>query len=234
MKKTLLAVFLFASLALASYAQGQWEIGVHYSTWGSGYFGVNTNENIPFAFSGYGGPLNVDPHGRNYGIGIRFFPGGRYGSFSLGFSYERNYFNGDISGSYMEAGNSLAATGEIRLTPHSFNLDFRWEIIPSSAVHPYIGFGFGAGPLNGTATLTTVITNGSTGVKTTLTEKLTLREVIRNIEEKNDVNLSFIDFFPIAYANLGLRAEVADRLYVLGEIAFYDGFIARAGVSFRF
>ncbi|MDH5203110.1 MAG: hypothetical protein OEW69_07625, partial [Nitrospirota bacterium] len=121
-----------------------------------------------------------------------------------------------------------------KLTPHSFNLDFRWDIIPSSRVHPYIGFGFGAGPLNGTATLTTVTKNDSTGASTTKTETLTLKEAIDNIEEENDVNLSFIGIFPMIYINLGLRAEIVDSIYLLGEVAFYDGFIARGGISYRF
>jgi hypothetical protein len=69
---------------------------------------------------------------------------------------------------------------------------------------------------------------------TTQTEKLTLREAIKNIEEKNDVNLSFIGVFPIVYINLGLRGEIVDSIYALGEIAFYDGFIARGGISYRF
>ena len=234
MKKLLLTILFIVSLTLASYAQGQWEIGIHYSTWGTGYFAVDTEDNIPDAFNSYSGSLKFDPHGHNYGIEIRFVPGGKHGSFSLGISYDRNYFNADISGSYSEGGNTITGAGDIKLTPHSFNLDFRWDIIPRSRVHPYIGFGFGAGPLNGTAALTTVTKNDNTGAKTTQTETLTLREAIKNIEEKNDVNLSFIGVFPIVYLNLGLRAEIVDRIYVLGEIAFYDGFIARGGISYRF
>jgi hypothetical protein len=234
MKKLLLTILFIVSLALASSAQGQWEIGIHYSTWGTSYFGINTEDRLPDAFDSYNGPLNFDPHGRNYGIGIRYIPGGKHGSFSLGFSYDRNYFNADISGSYSEGGNTFTGTGDIKLVPHSFNLDFRWEIIPTSRIHPYIGFGFGAGPLNGTATLTTVTRNDTTGATTTQTETLTLREAIKNIEEKNDIDLSFIGAFPIVYANVGLRGEIVDGLYALGEIAFYDGFIGRAGISYRF
>jgi len=234
MKKLLLTILSIASLTLASSAQSQWEIGVHYSTWGTGYFGVDTKDKIPDAFDSYNGQLNFDPHGHNYGIEIRLFPGGKRGSFSLGFSYDRNYFNADLSGSYSEGGNTITGTGDIKLVPHSFNLDFRWELIPSARIHPYLGFGFGAGPLNGTATLTTVTRNDTTGATTTRTETLTLREAIDNIEKKNDVNLSFIGVFPIVYANVGLRAEIVDGLYALGEIAFYDGFIARGGISYRF
>lgn len=69
---------------------------------------------------------------------------------------------------------------------------------------------------------------------TTQTETLTLREAIKNIEENNDVNLSFIDAFPIVYIDFGLRAEIVDSICLLGEIAFYDGFIARGGISYRF
>ena len=234
MKKLFLTILFIVSFTLASFAQGKLEIGLHYSTWGSSYFGVDTEDRLPDAFDSYNGPLNFDPHGRNYGLEIRFIPGGKHGSFSLGISYDRNYFNADIGGSYSEGGNTITGAGDIKLTPHSFNLDFRWDIIPSARVHPYIGFGFGAGPLNGTATLTTVTRNDTTGATTTQTETLTLREAIKNIEEKNDIDLSFIGFFPIVYANLGLRGEIVDNIYVLGEIAFYDGFIGRAGISYRF
>ena len=84
MKKPLLIILFIVSLTLASYAQGQWEIGIHYATWGTSYFGVDTEDNIPDAFESYSGSLKFDPHGHNYGIGIRFFPGGKHGSFSLG------------------------------------------------------------------------------------------------------------------------------------------------------
>jgi hypothetical protein len=234
MKKLLFTILFILSFTLASYAEGQLEIGMHYSTWGSSYFGVDTENNIADAFESYNGSLEFDPHGHNYGIQIRFFPGGEYGSFSLGISYERNYFNADISGSYSENGNTITGEGDIELAPHSFTLDFRWDIIPRSRIHPYVGFGFGAGPLHGTARLTTVTRNDSTGAVTTQTETVTLREAIKNIEENNDVNLSFIDAFPIVYIDFGLRAEIIDSIYLLGEIAFYDGFIARGGVSFRF
>ncbi len=234
MKKPILTILFIAFLALASYAQPAWEIGIHYSIWGNSHFGVDPNSEIPDAFMSYNGSLNYDPHGHNYGIELRFIPGGKHGSFSMGISYERNYFNADLSGSYSENGNTVTGTGSIKLVPHSFNLDFRWEFLRESRIHPFLGFGFGIGPLKGTATLTTITKNNATGATTTQTESLTLREAIKNIEAKNDLNLSFIGAFPIAYLNLGLRAEIVDNISASGEIAFYDGFIARGRISYRF
>jgi hypothetical protein len=234
MKKLVLGLLFVVSVALASSAQGRLEVGLHYSTWGSSHFGVDPDNDLPDAFDSYTGTLNFDPHGYNYGIELRYIPGGKHGSFSMGFSYDRNYFNADLDGSYVDGPNTITGEGTIELRPHSFNLDFRWDIIPSARIHPYLGFGFGAGPLNGTATLTTVTRNNTTGAVTTQTETLTLKEAIKNIEEANDINLSFVDAFPIVYANVGLRAELAGGLYALGEIAFYDGFIGRAGIAYRF
>jgi hypothetical protein len=240
MKKLLLTILLIGSLTLLSNAQGKLEVGVHYSSWGSGLVIAYPEDNITDAFNAYGGPIELDPHGHNYGFELRFFPGGKQGSFSIGISYERNYFKADLSGSYTEtiAGGTVTKTGngKIDLTPHSFNMDLRWEIIPHSKVHPYLGIGFGVGPLNGNVTLTTITKTEMNGSSTTQTEteRLTLKEAIENIEAKQGKDLYFLNFFPIVHLNLGLRAEVTENIYLLGEVALYDGIIARGGLAYRF
>jgi hypothetical protein len=126
--------------------------------------------------------------------------------------------------------------GRMESTPHSFNLDFRWEIFPRSKVHPYIGIGFGAGPLDGAITFTTVTeTDQSGSISTrTATEKMTLKDAIRRIEEKQGKKLYPINFFPIFHLSLGVRGEIVDRVYLLGEAALYDGTIVRGGFAYRF
>jgi len=240
MKKLLLTIFFIVSLTLLSNAQGRLEISAHYSSWGTGLVIVDPEGYITDAFTAYDGSIKLDPHGHNYGFELRFFPGGKQGSFSIGISYERNYFKADLSGSYTEtiAGGTVTKTGngKIDLTPHSFNMDFRWEIMPRSRVHPYIGIGFGAGPLNGDVTFTTVTKTqiGDSSTTKTETEILTLKEAIDNIEAKQDKDLYIIKFFPIIHMNLGLRAEIRDNIYLLGEVALYDGFILRGGLAYRF
>ncbi len=240
MKKLLLTILFISSLTLVSNAQGKWEIGAHYSSWGTDFVIVNLEDDLPDAFQAYAGQIKLDPHGHNFGLGLRFFPAGKHGSFSIGVSYERNYFKADLSGSYTETivGGTVTKTGngKIDLTPHSFNVDFRWEIIPRSSVHPYLGIGFGAGPLNGNVAFTTVtktVIGGSTTTSTE-TETLTLKEVIEKIEAEQDKDLFFINFFPIFHLNFGLRGQIADNIYALGEIALYDGFILRGGLAYRF
>lgn len=244
MKKILLATLCILSLSLLSIAQENWEFSTHYSYWGMGYFIANPENDVSDAFDAYDGPIEFETYGHNFGFTLRFFPGGKQGSFSLGFSYERNYFKADIKGSYSEAITNGAITkagsGYIDLTPHSFNLDVRWEILPNSRLHPYAGIGVGVGPQRGNIVFTTVTDTKIGGVITseTETEELTLKEAIKKIEraqEKDeDEDYYMVDFFPIVYLNLGLRAEVARNFYLMGEIAVYDGFIARAGVAFRF
>ena len=244
MKKLILIALFIVSITCVSSAQENWEIGTHYSNWGMGYFIVNPENDASDVFDAYDGPIEFDSNGYNFGISVRFFPGGKQGSFSVGFSYERNYFNADISGSYSEEIDNATITktgsGYVNLTPHSFNLDVRWEIFPNSKVHPYVGIGFGAGPQNGNIVFTTVTDsqiNGSVNTET-VTEELTLKEAIKKIEQEQemeqDEDYYMVDFFPILYLNVGLRAKLAKNFYLLGEIAIYDGFIARGGLAFRF
>jgi len=240
MKKPLLAILFIVSLTLLSHAQGKFEIGAHYSSWGTTMVIVDPKAHITDAFNAYDGPIKLDPHGHNYGFGLRFFPGGQQGSFSIGFSYERNYFKADLTGSYTGTitGGTVTRTGngKIDLTPHSFNMDFRWEIVPRAKIHPYIGIGLGVGPLNGDVTFTTVTKTERGGSSTTATEKeiLTLKEAIDKIEAKQGKDIYFLNFFPILHLNLGLRAKVSDNIYALGEVAIYDGFILRGGLAYRF
>jgi hypothetical protein len=244
MKKLFLTILCITSLSIFSKAQENWEFGIHYSHWGMGYFIVSPENDATDAFDAYDGPIKFDTYGRNYGFSLRYFPGGKQGSFSVGFSYERNYFNANISGSYSESiqNGTIVRTGAgtIDLRPHSFNVDVRWEIFPKSLFHPYVGFGVGIGPQRGNIVFTTdtVTTIGGVIISETETEELTLKEAIQKIERaqerEQDEDYYMVDFFPILYLSLGLRAEVARNIYLTGEVAVYDGFIARAGVAFRF
>ena len=243
MKKLFLISLCIVSITFLSLAQENWEFGVHYSNWGMGYFIVNPENDASDVFDAYDGPIEFETHGHNFGLSIRFFPGG-FRSWFEGVGHARNYFNADISGSYSEEieNGTITKTGSgyVDLTPHSFNLDVRWEIMPSSKLHPYVGIGFGMGPQNGSIVFTTVTDTDVGGFITTETEteELTLKEAIRKIEREQereqDEDYYMVDFFPIIYLNIGLRAELVKNFYLLGEVAIYDGFIARGGLAFRF
>ncbi len=240
MKKFPLTILWVVSFTLLSNAQGKLEIGAHYSSWGTDLVIIDPEGYIPDAFQAYDGPIELDPHGHNYGIELRYFPRRKPGSFSIGISYERNYFKADLSGSYTEivSGGTITKTGngKVDIIPHSFNVDIRWEVFPRLRLHPYVGIGFGAGPLNGNVSFTTVtetIIDGSTTTSTE-TETLTLKEAIENIESEQGKNLYMIGFFPIFHLNFGLRGEIRENIFALGEVAFYDGFILRGGLAYRF
>jgi hypothetical protein len=67
-----------------------------------------------------------------------------------------------------------------------------------------------------------------------VTEEMTLKDAIRKIGDKQDKDLYPINFFPIFHLNLGVRGEIVDGVYLLGEVALYDGTIVRGGLAYRF
>lgn len=245
MKKFALIIVLILGIVIYSYPErkkGQWEIGYHYSYWSINIMSSFIEDNLISEFENYDlekGGLNFDSDGSNYGFELRFFPKGKNGAFSIGFSYERNNFDANIDGSYSEFddwGNRVdaEAVGTIKLRPHSFNLSIRWDLWPSSRVHPYIGIGLGLGPLKGYIKLHTTSTTyyyGYTYVEETDEEK-TIKQALEELEEEGE---GFpLSIFPIVHLHVGLRGEVLEDVYLLGEIAIYDGIIFRGGIAVRF
>ncbi len=243
MRRMTIPVVLVLLFSLQGYAQGEWEIGIHYSHWSINVAKPFIEDNFVDAFENYDpqkGDLSFDSNGNNYGLEVRFFPGGKNGAFSIGLAYDRNNFKGSLSGSYEEQdnfGNRAVVNGEgaFEMNPHSFNLSLRWDIFPAARVHPYIGLGFGFGPLNGTLTMKTTTTTyiGGQTFTETETEELTLKEAIEEIEQEEGEEFP-LGFFPIVYLHLGVRGEIVPNLYLLGEVAIYDGIIFRGGLALRF
>lgn len=243
MKKLLFAatVVLIGSTVLLS--QGHWEFGFHYSGWSIDVVESVIEDNVIPEFDNYDpdkGKLGFDSNGYNYGVEIRYFPGGRNGSFSIGVSYERNFFRGDLSGSYSETdewGNraEVEGKGSFELVPHSINVNLRWDLWPRGRIHPYIGLGFGFGPLNGNLTLVSTTTTfvGNTTRTETVTESRTLKEAIAELEEEEGEDFP-LGFFPIIQLQFGIRGHIAGPVDLLLEGAFYDGLILRGGVAIRF
>lgn len=231
---SILSILLLVTISLIYPApKGQWEVGFHYSYWSVNVIAPLLEDNLKDSIEGFDpakGDLNFDSTGNNYGFEVRFFPGGKQGSFSLGLSYERNNFKGGLSGSYQEPVGQVKAEGTFDLRPHSFNLSLRWDLWAAARVHPYIGLGFGIGPLNGliSSRVTTTLANG-TVIAEDIEEK-TLKEALDEAED-GEFTLSF---FPIVHLHFGLRGEVVDNLYLLAEFALYDGLIFRGGVAYRF
>lgn len=242
MKKIAFIMILMLVLTINSYPTGKWEIGTHYSFWSLDLMKSEIEKNFDPDLELYDpekGNFKFDSNGNNLGLDIRYFPGGENGSFSIGVSYERNNFKAKINGAYSDhddLGNHLEAEakGTMNVYPHSFNLSVRWDLWPSSRVHPYIGIGFGIGALNGSFkadTKATLYYNGTTQTETAHEEK-TLKQVLDEMEDDGDeYPLSFI---PIVQIQFGLRGEIINNLYLLGEVAVYDGIIFRSGIAYRF
>ncbi|MCK4765255.1 MAG: hypothetical protein KAW12_23850 [Candidatus Aminicenantes bacterium] len=235
MKKiSILAILFLVTISLIYPApKGQWEVGFHYSYWSVNIIADPLEEAMEDSIEGFDpakGSLDFESNGNNYGFEVRFFPGGKQGSFSLGLSYERNNFKGELSGSYQEQGGEVRAEGFFDLRPHSFNLSLRWDLWPSARVHPYLGLGFGIGPLDGLLSSRIITTFPDGTVIAEDVEEKTLEEVLNEAED-GGFSLSF---FPIIHLHFGLRGEIVDNLFLLAEFALYDGLILRGGVSYRF
>jgi hypothetical protein len=184
----------------------------------------------------YGQTFTFDSGGPNYGLEIRFYPQGREGAFSLGFSIDKTRvrltIQGDVrqdfnDGSYAEVKD---AVGEFTLNPLFTNLNFRWDFKPDWRVTPYFIFGLGVAALNGdvsynyTGSYRWGISEAEVGKSDT--------KPIKEVEEDSDENLPNI--IPLLQLNLGVRAEVIPHLHLRAEVGIWDGFVFRAGMAYRF
>lgn len=242
MKKILIPFFLVLLLSIQIHSEGEWVVGFHYSKWSVNIIRQIIEDNVTDAFDDFDtskGDLTFNSNGNNFGFEISYFPKGKEGSFSIGLSYERNNFKGKLTGNYTDKdnfGNKEEVVGEgfFDLRPHSFNINLFWDLWPKSRVHPYVGFGFGIGPLNGEGELTTTTTthyHGYTLIEETKDEK-TLKEAINELDDEGEG--SPFTFFPIIHLKLGLKGEIVNNLYAFVELAIYDGTLFRGGILYRF
>jgi hypothetical protein len=194
---------------------------------GSGPIPIPTNFDQTFAF---------DSGGPNYGLEVRFYPRGREGSFSLGFSLDKTKIRltvqGDVrqdfnDGSYAEVKDAL---GEITLNPLFTNLNFRWDFKPDWRITPYFVFGVGAAVLSGEVRYDYIGSYRWQVFEQEVGETETMS--IKEAEEDSDTNLPNI--LPLLQINLGIRAEVIPHLHLRAEAGIWDGFALRAGVGYRF
>jgi hypothetical protein len=179
--------------------------------------------------------LGFGSSGSVYGFELRFYPGGRYSSFSLGLSIEKTHMSAKVEGpvtvqfndgSYAE----MDAEGNIELNPLFTNLSFRWDIKPSWAVTPYFVLGLGVAALNGEVSYKyngTYFWAGGTEDH----EDEDTRD-IKEAEEDTDFNMPNI--LPLLQITLGVRAEVIPHLHLRAEAGIWDGIILRAGIAYKF
>lgn len=254
-------------------AQGHWEFGFHYSRWGIDIFkgliedelGKALEEDLKDQFideirkdfnleeTYYSQDVQFDSGGWNYGFEVRWYPAGKNGSYSLGFSIEKTFMRvsfPEVSASMSlrdphshQTGNFQGAVSDARfeISPLSFHLSFRWDIKPSSRWNPYITFGVGmagAGAIdNGEYSFNwsgRLDINGDWRIYEGSDSK-TLRVLWDELKEE-DGDFFLYDlpgFFPFIQLNFGVKGEVYDNLYVLVDMGVWDGFLFRVGVAYR-
>ena len=243
MKRILLLTIFCFLVFVPLKATGNWEVGIHYSYWTIDMIAPIVEDSLTPDLEYYDlakGSLEFDSDGNNYGLELRYFPAGKKGSFSIGFSYEKNNFRADLAGNYNDFddnGNTIAASasGSIEMLPHSFNFNIRWELWPKSRIQPYFGFGFGVGAQTGTFSYHTKAVTTIEGVDITEEEfeTYTFDELLIEYEEEEGEAFP-VSIFPIIHIQFGVRGEIVDNIYLLAEVAVYDGLIFRGGIAYRF
>jgi len=198
----------------------------------------------------YSQSVEFDSSGDNFGFEARWYPGGQNGSFSLGLSVEKTSMKvslPSISAAMglrdqvtLQTGDfQAAAGGEFLLKPLSFHLSFRWDIVPSSVVHPYITFGFGAA--TGTALEDAVVTydySGDLAVPGFPSEHYgdsfnkSLSQLRDELEEEGE-DFFLPGFIPFIQLNLGLKAVLSPNIHLLVDAGVWNGFLLRGGIAFR-
>lgn len=198
----------------------------------------------------YNQSVRFDSGGNNYGFEIRWYPAGQQGSFSLGLSLEKTTMRVSLPevSADLSVKNSITqeisdfegnASGEFLLKPLSFHLSFRWDIIPSSKIRPYITFGLGAA--TGTALDNGELSYSYTGDLNVegeepehyeSTEKKTIKQLKDELEEEGE-EFFVPGFLPFIQFSFGIKGAISDNVYVLVDAGIWDGFLIRGGIAFR-
>ena len=200
----------------------------------------------------YSQQIQFDSSGRNYGFEVRWFPGGHSGSFSLGLAVEKTTmkigFPTIASQLSAEAPEFPGRTGNfagsvegasLELKPLSYHLSFRWEIVPTAQIHPFVTFGVGmfmVGDLKkgrfyaawrGDFVVPGISSKHYEGI-----EDKTVKDFIDESKDEGDaVNLPGV--LPFLQLTLGLRGKITKNLHLLVEAGVWNGFILRGGVALR-
>lgn len=272
MKSIFLCVFFIFLSSLNLSAQGHFEFGIHYSNWSldllrseiEGVIGDAFEGGIKDQFlediqqdypglkeQGYEQEISFDSGGHNYGVEIRWYPGGHDGSFSLGLSLEKTRMRVSLPRLSAQldlkdpptgkeayfAGESQEA--QFEMNPLSLHLSLRWDLVPSWRIRPYITFGLGAATRTALeeATFSFAYTGelsieGEEREEYEGSETKSLKELKEELEEGEDFSLPAV--IPFIQLNLGLKGQLTENLYLLVDAGIWNGFLLRGGASVRF
>lgn len=271
-----IALILLAGLLLAGapalLAQGgHWEFSGHYGYWTLNVLkstaedllsnAIDThlqdkilesiNEIYPaFNSTSYQQGITFDSSGHNFGAGVRWYPGGHRGSFSLGLSVEKCNFKVEPTATVQMGLQDFetlqtgvfdgSASGTARIDALSFLLTMRWDIFPSSAIHPYITFGGGISTSKALDDSTVAYTyagqvtgSGLSGTAISGGETKTLRQLKDEATDGEGSDVPLPNFLPFVQLNLGLKVRLTKMLHMFVDVGVLDGFIANAGLAIR-
>ena len=245
-------------------ADGHFELSFHYGTWNLNLLGDLVEDGLSEALEGafedaileeiqedypylqdpvYEHTVEFDSSGHNYGGEIRWYPGGHDGSFSLGFAIEKTKMDVELTEVVMDMsfadGSAFdgLASGSIELNPLTFLLSVRWDIMPRSAVHPYITLGVGAAAFSSIQDdVVSYSWMGDLDIAGGPSESYeevgtkTVEEIKDELEEDEDFPLNILPFIQL---NLGLKAKISPNIHLMVDAGIWNGFIIRGGIAIR-
>jgi len=235
---------------------GNFEIGVHYSLWSinliKGLFEKDLKNELGEALqneivkkvgtshaglvkSNFTPSLTLDSEGSNYGLEVRYYSRGRAGTFSIGLSLEKTAMKLSVSGNVKQDftnGSSAAVNAQayVETSPFSTNVSFRWDISSAPRITPYFVFGFGYAPLKGKFFYTYTGNYQFQGNQEKLEDTQT-----KNLDElSEDIDFDIPKNIILVQINFGIKVKISKDFYLMGEAGIWDGFLLRAGASYRF
>jgi len=234
----------------------RWELEVHFSSWSvdliKGLFEADLNreageeirnelfDQIASSHPGlrktnHEQKISFDSGGSNYGFEARFYPGGERGFFSLGFSLEKTKIRLSLEGPAKQEFSDgsyaqINATGYIETNPLTTNFSFRWDFKPSWRVTPYFVFGVGLASLKGELGYVYSGTYRWAGFEESLENSKTKTFVEFNEESDTDIP----NFFLLIQSAFGVRGEIHQGICLKAEAGFWNGFLLRFGLAYRF
>ncbi len=178
--------------------------------------------------------LAFNSEGSNFGFEVRYYPQGRRGTMSLGLSLEKTniklLMKGPVTQRYAD-GSVATVEGDavVETNPWTTNLSFRWDIVPSWRITPYVVLGFGIGPLGGTAAYVYSGTYRRGNDQGAVSGEET--KTFDQLREEGEIDL---DRFLLLHTAFGVKGHVYQGLILKGEVGFWDGLILRIGLAYRF
>ena len=251
MRKMLVWFTILSLVPALAWARGHWEIEAHVGTWslnilrgpiedalGDALQEVvqdQLREDFPEKGLGpYTQRIRFDSSGYNFGFGIRFYPDGMDGVFSMGVSLERTKMRLRVDGTVhqdFQDGSELdtTATGEVVMYPWTIHFSLRWDIPVHPQIRPYVTLGFGYSGLTGTVTAqgSGTMRDAALPIPIPLIYGFSETENLQNLQ---DLPIRWIPFIEL---NLGIRLRLEERLALLLDAGIWNGLRIRGGLAVR-